>query len=284
MIKTIYELEEVIDFIWELSQDKLHATYLRIRSKDEIRKILEKAIRVDKENVIASYDENGLRGVCVYQWDPENKYAQTLQFSIKDNYDEVADEFIAYLSDELPECELHIGIPASNENAKKYLEKRNIECLESLFDTRLYNLQCPIKEKHDGIEEITKSNFEEYAVFHDKHALPLEMYYNSKNLKIDMDRFHVFAYREDGEIHGGIFTKRGKIISEIFGLFIDEEYKNKGIESILINKALVKLYSEFGEVKEVCYFIEEECTDELNSALNAGFKINDNYRSYKFTL
>ena len=27
------------------------------------------------------------------------------------------------------------------------------------------------------------------------------MYYNSKNLKIDMERFRVLAYRQDGAIH-----------------------------------------------------------------------------------
>ena len=37
MIKTIYRLEEVIDFAWELSRDNLHASYPRKKSiKDGI--------------------------------------------------------------------------------------------------------------------------------------------------------------------------------------------------------------------------------------------------------
>ena len=30
------------------------------------------------------------------------------------------------------------------------------------------------------VEEITKDNFEKYERFHDKYAIPLEMYYNNK--------------------------------------------------------------------------------------------------------
>ena len=85
-------------------------------------------------------------------------------------------------------------------------------------------------------------------------------------------------------IHGSIFTKIGKDISEVFGLFIDKEYKNNGIQSILINEMLMQLYNEFGTVEEIVYFIDEDCTDELNSALAAGFEIKDKYRCYKCIL
>ena len=47
---------------------------------------------------------------------------------------------------------------------------------------------------------------------------------------------------------------------------------------------LMQLYNEFGVVEEIIYFINEECTDELNSALTAGFEIKDKYRCYKCIL
>lgn len=61
------------------------------------------------------------------------------------------------------------------------------------------------------------------------------MYYNSKNLQTEIDRFRVIIFKNQGKIHRSIFAKVGKNISEIFGLFIDNGYENKGIESILIN-------------------------------------------------
>jgi hypothetical protein len=284
MIKTIQRLEEVIDFAWELSQDDLYASYHRIKSIKEIKEKMEKAISADNENIIACYDENVLCGVCIYFWKCDEKYAQTIQFSIREDYDQIADEFISYISKQLPGYELFIGVPFTNKNANQYFKKKNIECIESSIDTRLYNLEVPINQKHDHVEKITKSNFEEYAIVHDKYAIPLEMYYNSENLQKDIERFRVFVFKQEEAIHGSIFAKAGKGISEVFGLFVDEEYKNKGVEGILINEMLMQLYNEFGAVEEFVYFIDEDSTEELNSALAAGFQIKDHYRCYKSIL
>lgn len=284
MIKTIHKLEEVIDFAWELSQDDLYASYHRIKSIKEIKEKMEKAISADNENIIACYDENVLCGVCIYFWKCDEKYAQTIQFSIREDYDKIADEFIGYISKQLPGYELFIGVPFTNKNANQYFKKKNIECIESSIDTRLYNLEVPINQKHDYVEKITKSNFEEYAIFHDKYAIPLEMYYNSENLQKDIERFRILVFKQEEAIHGSIFAKAGKGISEIFGLFVDEEYKNKGVEGILINEMLMQLYNEFGAVEELVYFIDEGSTEELSSALATGFQIKDHYRCYKSIL
>ncbi|MEG0309108.1 MAG: hypothetical protein RR636_14275 [Clostridium sp.] len=284
MIKIIYRLEDVIEFAWELSQNNLHASYPRRKSMKKIKDEMERAISSDRENVIAYYNQNVLCGVCVYHWDCDKKYAQTTQFLISGDYDLVADEFIDYIGKELPGYILLIGVPLTNKNANAYFNKRNVECVDATIDTRLCNLQSRIYPKNHCVEKITNINFEEYSVFHDKYAIPIGMYYNSKNLHIDMEKFLVFVFREDGEIHASLFIKTAKDISDIVGFFIDEEYKDKGIESILLNEMLMQLYNKFGEVEEVLYFIDEDCTNELDSALAAGFEIKDNYRCYKCIL
>ncbi|MFD3157352.1 hypothetical protein ACFIJ5_10895 [Haloimpatiens sp. FM7330] len=283
MIKIIDKLEEVVDFAWELSQNNLYASYHRIDSLKQLKNNIEKAIGSNNENIIACYHENVLCGVCIYHWICDEKYAQTTLFLIREDYEQTAEELIGYIKNQLAGCELFIPVPFTNKNANQYFKKKNIECIESNIDTRLYNLEPHINQKHNKVEKITKDDFEEYAIFHDKHAIPLEMYYNSKNLQKDKC-FRVFAFRYDGSIHASIFVKTGKEISEVFGLFIDKEYKNKGIESILINEMLVQLYNEFGCIKEIVYFIDENCTDELDSALNAGFEIKDKCRCYKCIL
>lgn len=55
MIKAIYRLGEVIDFIWELSQNNLHASYPMINSIEELKEELEKAINLENHNIIACY-------------------------------------------------------------------------------------------------------------------------------------------------------------------------------------------------------------------------------------
>jgi hypothetical protein len=215
---------------------------------------------LDNKNIIACYSQNELFGVCVYHWDCDEKYVQTTVFLIKEDYDQIAEELIGYIGKQLPGYELYIGVPFTNKNANQYFKKNNIDCIESSIDTRLYNLELHINQKRDCIEEVTKNNFEEYTVFHDKYALLLEMYYNSKNLKKDIEHFRVFVFRQDEAIHASIFTKASKDISEVFGLFIDKEFKNKGIENILINETLMQLYNEFGEIEEVvCKGSQHSC-------------------------
>jgi GNAT superfamily N-acetyltransferase len=284
MIKTIYRKEDVIDFAWELSHNNLHASYPRINSIDELKEELEKALNMENRSIISYYHQDVLCGVCTYFWIPDEKYVQTSGFLIRGDYDQIADEFISHISKQLPGYELFIGVPFTNRDANEYFVKKNIERIESSIVTALYNLESHGNESHNQVERITYSNFEEYAVFHDKYAIPSGMYYNSKNLQKDIEYFRIFAFRQDGAIHGSIFAKGFKDIADVVGLFVDKEYKNKGIESILINEMLMQLYNEFGSLKEILFFVDEDCPDELNTVLNAGFEIKEKYRCYKCIL
>ncbi|QSX04637.1 hypothetical protein JYG23_07930 [Sedimentibacter sp. zth1] len=284
MIKTIHRFEEVFNFVWELSQNNSHASYPRRNSMKEIKKDIEKAIDADNENIVAYYHQDILYGVCIYFWECNEKYAQTTYFLISENYDQIAEEMIDYIRKQLVGYELLIGVPFSNKNANQCFKKKNIECIESSIVTSLYNLKLHPKHKHDCVYKVSIDNFEEYAIFHDKHAIPSEMYYDSKNLKNDIDRFLILTFRNDDKIYASIFTKTDKDLSEVVGLFIDKEYKNKGIENVLINEMFVQLYNEFGSIKEILYFVDEDCTDELNLALNVGFDVKEKYRCYKCIL
>lgn len=72
--------------------------------------------------------------------------------------------------------------------------------------------------------------------------------------------------------------KLEKIYQKFSGYLLIMDMKIKGIESILINEMLIKLYNEFGSMDEIVYFIDENCTNELKSALDAGFMIKDIYK------
>jgi ribosomal protein S18 acetylase RimI-like enzyme len=284
MIKAINKLEEVIEFAWELSKSNLHASYPRIEAKNRLERELKKAFNAANDKVIVCYNQNVLCGLCSYFWLEEEKYAQTTLFLIRENYDQIADELIDYISKQLVGYEILIGVPFTNGAANQYFKKKNIECIESSIVTNLYNLEAPLSQRHNDIERVTKDNFDEYAIFHDKHALPIGMYFNSQNLKKAIERFQVFAFRREGIIRGSIFTNANKHLSDVVGLFVDAEYKNTGIESILINEMLVQLYNEFGSVKEILFFVDENSKEELALVLEAGFKIKEAYRCYKVRL
>lgn len=284
MIKTITQADEVVDFAWELARCVPRASYPRVEGREELKRNVDRAIRSEREEVIACYHEDVLCGICIYFWD-NNQYAQTTQFLIPEHqYEVVAEKLIQHIATKLHGYQLLIGVPKANAMAIRYLQERGFECIESSFDTRLYDLKQPMGLQDACIEEITRATFGEYATFHDKHAVPNEMYYHSANLRKDLPRFRVLAFRQDKQIHGSIFAKISQDGAEVFGLFIDADHKQSGIEGALLHAMLQRLHNELGSVREIVYFIEEDSIDELNAALAAGFQVKDNYRCYRYAL
>ena len=194
MIKSIQGLDEVLDFAWELSQNDLSASYPRINSREDLKKELERVIRMDSHDLIAYYHNDILCGVCFYYWISEERYVQTIGFLIKGDYYKIADEFISYISRQLPGHELFIGVPFTNMDANEYFKHKNVKCIEDSIVTRICNLEPQTNTGYDFIEEINKNNFKEYALFHDRHAIPKEMYFNSNNLLKRIGRFRIFAF------------------------------------------------------------------------------------------
>jgi hypothetical protein len=182
MIKTVQNLDEAMEFAWELSQNKLYASYPRQNSIDELKEEIEKSIKSEIFNIIAFYYKNELCGVCSYFWIDDEKYAQTTIFLISEGYERIVDKFINYISKELPGYELFIGVPSTNKSVNEYFRKNNTECIEDSIVTRICNLKPRTNKGYDFIEEIKKNNFKDYALFHDKYAIPGEMFFNSKNL------------------------------------------------------------------------------------------------------
>ena len=82
----------------------------------------------------------------------------------------------------MPGYELFIGVPSTNKSVNEYFRKNNTECIEDSIVTRICNLKPRTNKGYDFIEEIKKNNFKDYALFHDKYAIPGEMFFNSKNL------------------------------------------------------------------------------------------------------
>ncbi|WP_373897236.1 hypothetical protein ACER0A_014290 [Haloimpatiens sp. FM7315] len=286
MIKNICDVNEILDYTWKSSKDDVDAIYPRIETIVNLKSYIEKYIDDKNKKVIACYDKGVLSGICLYYWITDEKYAQTKVFLITGNYSKIADEFISYIRTEFPSYEFLITcVPFNHKTANQYLKNNNFKCVDSSIVTRICNLKPPKAPRSNSVEKLTKDNFEEYARFHDKFAIPFEMYYTFEKIKKEINIFRIFVFRDaDKEIQGSIFIKANKKESEIYGLFINDKYENKGIESILIDEMLNELYNEFGSVKEVIFFIDENSTFELNSALASGFKIQAKYKCYKCIL
>lgn len=74
-------------------------------------------------NIIAYYHQDVLCGVYFYFWRSDEKYAQASGFLIREDYGQIADKFINYISKQLPGYELFIGVPFTNKSANEYFKK-----------------------------------------------------------------------------------------------------------------------------------------------------------------
>lgn len=280
MIRVIKESSEILDFSWELNQNKSKGSYpATLFGKKELQDMVDRAITLEYRRVIGYYEDGNLIGVCMYYWLEEEEYAQTEVLLIKENYNLAVDEIMWYMKQHLQGYHFYIGISAENKEAIDYFKERNILCTDASVVNRLFRKNYKMKDINKEITKLEWKDFDEYAKFHDKYAT--DMYWDSKHLR-EATNFIIFIYREHDEIKGSIFTK---IISntdaEIFGVFLNEDIKGLGIECDLIGTNIKYIYEEFKEMNEICYFIQEDSKEELDYVLKCGFKVSDRYRLYE---
>ena len=282
MIKEIKDSREVIDFAWKTYEVPEKRSYRRFDSKGVLEERMKRAINSDTERVIGCYRDDKLVGICEYFWIEEDMYAQTSALLISESYTAVADEIINYLKEHLKDYRLLIGVSAANIEASEYFEAKGMECIDDSFDTRLYKKNYKCQNVNEDIVLLDKDSFKEYAKFHDSFAG--DMYWNSTHLLESFNNFEIFVYMKNNTIKGSIFTKVLSNNYEIFGLFIEEDFKGKGVEKELLKAVINSISKKENPAKELVYFIEEGNEEELKAAKEADFEVIDHYKSYEYTL
>lgn len=276
--------DELIDFAWRLSQQDSTASYPRLKSKEEVETVINRAESRSNQRCLTSYRGGALNGICVYYWVEDEKYAQTSMLLIEHDFDIVADAFFKEISSELKGYSLLVGFPEGHKSAHEHMPGMDFNCIESSVVTEIVSwTKCDVQppSMQSGVSsilfELSSDELERYAAFHDKHATALEMFYTSKNIAKELDRFRIFVYQVGDDIKGSIFVKCFEPSAEVFGLFIDEDVRHLELEKGLIQTMLNALDS----IEDIMYFIDESSSNELEAALYAGFKIKEKYKCYK---
>ncbi len=158
------------------------ASYPRMTTVEKINRNLVKAIEEKNQNLLAFYNKDELCGVCIYFWIKEENYTQTSIFLIKKDYETIANKFICYIESQLRGYKLLIGVPSTNEIAINYFNSNGMKCIESSIVTNKMCVNVEESFSNANVIRVTRDNFEEYRDFHDKYAIPYEMYFTSKNL------------------------------------------------------------------------------------------------------
>ena len=262
-------------------KDETHFSYPRFTKISDIFRELEYSIEfMATESLVA--EENGkIVGLLTYFWDEDEKYIQTTFVLIKNKDIRIFDKLISHIKNSHQGYSINLGFSHTCWLNDEDYFKEKAQIIEHSHVLESKNINKNPAEI-GGIKVLSKEDFPQYQAFHDKFAK--DMFYNSKNLLRDFDRFRVFVKEKRGVLVASLLVKiygENPCKGEIFGLFIDENEEKSMICDELLKNMVNSLIDEFGKISTIIYFVEVDKKIELETALANGFEKLDTYFLYK---
>lgn len=282
MIREVNDIEEVHDFVKRLNYDEATASYPRIFGDEDLVRVLASSIKKENRNLVACYDDyDNLVGVSSYFWEKDCNFMQTTLFLAVNDYNRVADEMISHFRSHLPEHEYYIGFPKGNIEALTYFaETHNYACIEDSVATHIEDFKVYNLKYDSNLMQIKRENFTEYADFHDPIAKDFGIFYDAENLLKQIDEFCILALKDKNKFVASIFLKPNAEVTTVYGIFLDDQFKSKGIEDLLIDGMLDYLSNAYDHIEAIIYFIDQVDQDQLASAYKMGFEKKEDYCCY----
>ena len=262
-------------------KDETHYSYPRFEKISDIFRELEYSIEFMATETLVAVENGEILGLITFFWDEDEKYIQTTFLVIKNKDIKVFDKMISNIKAKLNGFAINLGLSQSAWLNSDGSFRKNTKLMEHSHVLEAKNIWAN-SEQIEKIKVLTKDDFKSYQDFHDKFAK--DMYYNSKNLLKDFDRFRVFIKIDNGKILASLLVKiygENPCKGEIFGIFIDENEEKSKICNELLKAMVNLLIDEFGKISSLLYFVEVDKKIELETALANGFQKLDTYKLYK---
>ena len=262
-------------------KNESHFSYPRFTKISDIFRELEYSIEFMATQSLVAEENGEILGLLTYFWDEDEKYIQITFLVIKNKDIKVFEKLISHIKNDHQGYSINLGLSHTCWLNNEDYFKENAQIIEHSHVLEAKNIS-ESERKIEGIKVLDKEDFPEYQAFHDKFAE--KMYYNSKNLLRDFDRFRVFAKENQGEMIASLLVKIYGVNpckGEIFGLFVDKNEEKSKIYDELLQAMANSLLDEFGKISTIKYFVEVDKKIELERALANGFEKLDTYLYYK---
>ena len=272
------KVREILDLA---IKDESHFSYPRFSKISDIFRELEYSIEFMATETLVAEEDGKINSLATYFWDEDEKYIQITLLVIKNKDIEVFEKLISHIKNSHEGYAINLGISHTCWLNDEDYFKENAQIIEHSHVLEAKNIS-----KSDGVIEgikvLEKEDFPKYQAFHDRFAK--DMYYNSKNLLRDFDRFRVFVKIENGEFVASLLVKiygENPCKAEIFGVFLEDSFEKAKICDELLKAMVNSLIDEFGKISTIKYFVEVDKKIELERALANGFEKLDTYLYYK---
>ena len=272
------KLREVLDLA---IKDKSHFSYPRFTKISDLFRELEYSIEFMATETLVVEENDEILGLVTYFWDVDEKYIQITLLIIKNKVLKVFDKIISHIKNNHDDLSINLGLSHTCWLNDEDHFKENAQVIEHSHVLEAKNIRKS-RGEIEGVKVLSREDFPKYQAFHDKFAQ--DMYYNSRNLLRDFDRFRIFVIEEKGEFVASLLVKiygENPCKGEIFGVFVDENEEKSKICDKLLRAMANSLIDEFGKVATIKYFVEVDKKIELEAAIECGFEKLDTYLYYK---
>lgn len=222
MIKQIKDVSNYLEWIDEYANDKCLSTPFY-----DFDKIVSTANN-DKNLLLAVYDGEELIGIFCLWILTDEKYIETLFLCSRER--RAYEELINYLSKQYNGYIIWFVYNPLNDVVNKYLLDK-----QAYFYEEQRFMQYEHNENNDVLEIIPYCDIYEdaYINIHSKDG-----YWDGKKVLDNLDRFFVFLCVRDNRLVGYIDFRKGSSVNEIIDILVLPEYRNMGIGTLLLKKAI----------------------------------------------
>ena len=276
------ELEEYIDFAYELALDLTRSAYPTyrdgIKTKAMFVERLRKAFEREDEQMLLFVRDGAVQGLIHYFWIPNDRYLQTIAFCINEATEQALSEFLSFVGERFKGYDAFLGFPAENQKAVKYLSGRGFECIEDDYNLTAFLDKCHHAPVNREIVPIEKENYELFRILHRQNEG--DMYWNSDRIYENLDHWVILVKERDGVPQGAVYyTNADDGWYEIVGIDIDHEKYDPELFKELLNAAIADAWRRGGRV--MTFFCDKEYKE---TAQECGFVCVGNYLCYKIHL
>lgn len=258
---------EYVDYAYELALrpdcTSYPVYYDGIKTKEEFVSRTEKAFFIEGEEILLYREEESPCGWIHYYYLREDNYLATVSMSFSAHMERGLEQFLAYVRDRYPGCEIWLGFPEENGRALSYLSEQGFRREEESYNDVYMLDSYTAGEDACGIVRVTEENFPLFARLHAQYDS--DMYWNSERLLKNLERWMIFLYCE-GQLPQGAICCTGDRMAEIFSVDFAGGVYRPDVFHILLKAVLNACKAR--QTEYLVFFNEQESQSD---ALAAGF-------------
>ena len=270
------EFNSLVDRMYILACDYSKSSYPTyndgIQTKERFIQDAKNSFQRENEETLLFCDEENVLGWIHYYYLKEDDYLATKSMQSSSKFDLMISEFEEYVARRYSNFSLYLSFPCKNTNAIEYVESHGYALLDYAHHMVLRMDDYKFINDDRNVSRLIVEDYEAFGILHD--SVNDGMYWNSKRIKENIDRWDIFVYKLNNEIIAAIYNFK-KETNEIYGVDFNEGIHNDVIyEALLIS---VANSCKSNGMKHLCYFCSDE---ELATTKKIGFRFINECKGY----